>query len=190
MLLLFVFKINNINCFRLGHLEESTLHKWKYLYYGKRHIHFGEVIKFYTTYSSEINFKISNYRYLGQSEFLRNRYWGHYNFCLNSPLQPYKDLLVNIMLTTDQLNLLSEVNPNVIKLSDVGFLSDKIQYNTNYVIVLDSDIIVEQFNQYEKNKIKIDKYIIENRENILKNINSTESAGTKSAGIESLDGVG
>jgi hypothetical protein len=51
------------------------------------------------------------------------------------------------MLTTDQLNLLSGVNPNVIELSKKGFLDlNKIQYNTNYIIALDRGIVVEQFN--------------------------------------------
>lgn len=75
------------------------------------------------------------------------------------------------MLTDSKKDILSGVDPNLIKLSDTGFKSNLIQYNTNYFIFLDKNIIKEQTHLNDKFKNEIEIYMINNKDDILDNFN-------------------
>lgn len=168
----------HVSCMKLnepGHLLEGTFRNWKYLYYSKKpKVCFEEIIQFYTSDLSKSDFAMSKYRYVGQHNFLRGCYWDHWNINPINSAQPYIDVIVNIMLTDSTKDILKGINPNFLKLSDGGFLKgyeDVIQYNTNYLIFLDVDEVVNQFYAYEKNKKGIDEYLINTKPKILDNIN-------------------
>jgi hypothetical protein len=74
------------------------------------------------------------------------------------------------MLTTNDFKSSLNVDPNVVELTRNNLLnSGKVQYYTNYVIALDKDLVVEQFQHFEKNKNKINNYLFENKSVILEN---------------------
>jgi len=74
------------------------------------------------------------------------------------------------MLTTNDFKSSLNVDPNIVELTRNNLLnSDEIQYHTNYVIALDKDLVVEQFQHFEKNKNEINNYLFENKSIIIKN---------------------
>jgi hypothetical protein len=68
------FQNNSVFCLRSNILQENVLNNYKYLYYGKHHVHLEEVINFYLNNSNEFKFKVSQYRYLNQIKFIRNEF--------------------------------------------------------------------------------------------------------------------
>jgi hypothetical protein len=75
------------------------------------------------------------------------------------------------MLTTTNSNIVTGIDPNLLKLSDESFSINKIQYNTNYLIFLDKNEIIKQFHLYEKHKSDVEEYLIKEKINILGNFN-------------------
>lgn len=162
-----------VSCMKLGKLEEGTFQNWKYLYYSnKPNFYFEEIINFYTHSTITNKFNISQYRYTGQYNLLRKCYWSHWNLSVINYSQPYIDIITNIMLSTNNSTIVADLDPNFLKLSDEGFLKNKIQYNTNYLIFIDKNEIIEQFDLYKQNKKEINNYLIKKKVNILKNFNS------------------
>jgi hypothetical protein len=76
------------------------------------------------------------------------------------------------MTTNEKLQILSEIDPNIIRLADKGLINpNKTQYGTNYVIALDKNIVVEQFQYYKKYRDEINFGMVRNKGEFLKGCN-------------------
>jgi len=168
-----------IKIFEPGKLTESVFRNWRYLYYGYNPYmkHYSEeILNFYIETmqkgETQISTRITNYNFVEQKSFLRNKFWGHYSIVFENIHQPIQEVSFNLMLTTNNSTIINDINPNFLKLSNKTILLDnKFQYITNYAIFLNENDVIELSHICEKNKFLIENYLISNNNNILENFN-------------------
>jgi hypothetical protein len=75
------------------------------------------------------------------------------------------------MITDSNKKIINDINPDLIKLTDISFKSKNVQYNTNYFIFLEEKLVKNQTHLYTQNKKECDEFLITNKQKILNNFN-------------------